>query len=111
MKVDVKTQAVTPRDDRPKALKVTLLLDPVTAQQVTDLALREGQPVPEMLRTLVVGSLAVYPSWGVNASDRRRAFSEQKHALLVNLYAWFAEQKWIMEQHITEEEKAHAHQA
>lgn len=106
MKVGVHTKLVDPKDERPKSLQVKLTLDPITAQQVTDLALREGVPVPEMLRTLVVGSLAVYPSWGIQASDRRRAFDDQRRAILTNLYAWFNEQKWIMDQQIAEEERA-----
>lgn len=81
-----------------------MVFDPETAFQLNQLALKQGVPVGEMVRTLVMGSLSVYPSWGINAADRRRAFNEQKSAILANLYGWFSEQKWIMEQQIKETE-------
>lgn len=103
MKVGVRATEVEAKEEKPKSLKVNLVFDPETAYQLNALALAEGQSIAEMVRTLVVGSLAAYPKWEIAASDRRRAFTEQKHALLVNLYAWFNEQRWIMEQQIAEE--------
>jgi hypothetical protein len=87
---------------------VTLVLDPELAYHVNELALREGQSVAEMVRTLVVGAMSAYPRWGIDAADRVRAFNEQRRAILMNLYAWFAEQKWIMEQQIEQERRERA---
>jgi hypothetical protein len=105
MKVGVRAVEVDAKEQKPKSLKVSLVFDPETAYQLNELALREGQPVGEMVRTLVVGSMAAYPQWEISAADRRRAFAEQKHAMLVNLYAWFNEQRWIMEHQIAEEQR------
>lgn len=107
--VKIRTKSVAAQEDKPRSLKITLVLDPDLSVQIEELALREGLPATEMVRTLIVGSLSAYPSWGVLANDRRRAFDEQKHAILNNLYAWFHEQKWIMEQQISEGDKEHAH--
>lgn len=108
MKVDVRAREVEPKDTKPKALKVSCTLDPETAQQVVTMAEREGLPVPEAVRTLIVGALSAYPRWGIKAADRRRAFNEQKHAILANLYAWFNEQRWIMDQQIQQEHEEQA---
>lgn len=109
MKVGVKAREVDPVDTKPKSLRVSLVLDPETAQNLVSLAEREGQPVPEMVRTLLVGSLSAYPSWGINAADRKRAYGHQQHLIMKNLIAWFSEQKWILEQQLAAEERAHAH--
>lgn len=105
MKVVVRTKEVEPKADKPKALRVNLVFDPETAYQLSELALREGVEVAEVVRTLVVGGLSAYPKWGIEASDRRRGFLEQQRAILANLYAWFNEQRWIMEQQIAETER------
>ena len=101
----IKAVEVTPKEEKPKALKVTMTFDPELAWQIHDMALREGISVSEVVRTLVVGALSAYPRWGIEAADRRRAFHEQQRAILANLYAWFSEQKWIMEQQIAEAER------
>lgn len=110
MNLKVRATEVEPQERKPKALRVHMVFDPETAQQLNTMALTEGVPVGEVVRTLVIGGLSAYPSWGITAADRKRAFDTQQAAILANLHAWFSEQRWIMQQQINEEERARAHQ-
>lgn len=106
MKLSARVREVEARTDKPKSLKVTLILDPETGANLQEMAINEGLEVTEMMRTLVIGAMSAYPKWGIEAADRRRAFADQQEAILTNLYAWFAEQRWIMEQQIADIERS-----
>lgn len=106
MQLKVRAREVETKEEKPKSLRVNMTFDPETTFRLRSMAEAEDVPVQEVVRTLVVGGLSAYPKWGIEASDRRRAFFEQRQSILTNLHVWFSEQKWIMEQQLSEREGA-----